>query len=270
MARKKIPGKNLNIVLIGSSNVATQLGNALQQTGYNIIQVYSKTKKNAEKLAHQLHCSFTNNIKQLVTDADIYLIAVNDDQIKTVAAQLKLKDKLVLHTAGSIDLSVLTKTSENCGILYPLQTLQKNKSYDFNTIPVLIEASNARSLKLIREMANSISEKVVLINSDQRKKIHLTAVMVSNFSNHLYDLSQEFLKKEKISFDLLLPLIEKTVENLQLQDAHKNQTGPARRGDKKVIAAHLQLLNNEPQLRKIYRLMSDSILQHYAGESKKS
>ena len=249
----------ITISIIGAGNLATQLGNALHKEGYLISQVYSRTQKNAAVLSKKLNAKPISNLKKLSTDASIYIIAVKDDAVEAVAKQLKLKDKIVVHTSGSVSINVLKNCSKNYGVFYPLQTFSKNKTANFKTIPVCIEASNNSTSTTLQYFAKSISGNVQKINSEQRKKIHLAAVFACNFSNHMYAIAETLLKKDKLSLDLLKPLIEETANKIKDNKPNTVQTGPAIRKDKKTMDGHLKLLSKEKDLQKIYTLISDSI-----------
>ncbi|MBA3972009.1 MAG: DUF2520 domain-containing protein, partial [Bacteroidetes bacterium] len=188
------------------------------------------------------------------------IIAVKDDVIASVAKQLNLKDKIVVHTSGTVDMAVLKKVTKNYGVLYPLQTLSKDIEIDFKTVPVCIEASNKATSESLQYFAKSISRNVQRINSEQRKKIHLAAVFACNFSNHMYSIADDLLGNDKLSLELLKPLIEETANKIKLGRPHKMQTGPAIRGDKQTINAHLKLLSKDKRNQKIYKLLSESIV----------
>ena len=98
-----------------------------------------------------------------------------------------------------------------------------------------------------------------MANDETRLQYHLSAIIVSNFSNHLFALAKEYADRNNIDFNLLLPLIEETVDRLRYFQPAAMQTGPAARGDETTMQKHLQLLNDFPQLRNIYEVMSDSI-----------
>lgn len=247
------------IVFIGAGNVATQLGLALKKSKHSIVQVYSKRKSSASKLAHSLNCDFTNSPKKIDTTADIYIIAVNDDSIIEVAKLLRLKDKIVVHTSGSVEMNVLKPISKNIGVFYPLQTFSKNKIVDFNVIPVCLEANNTATFKVLQTLAKSISGNVQKINSEQRKTIHLAAVFACNFSNHLYTIASSILGSANISFDVLKPLIEETAKKIKNTTPVEAQTGPAVRNDIKTINNHLKMLSGNKEYHQLYKLISKSI-----------
>ncbi|MBL7888468.1 MAG: DUF2520 domain-containing protein [Bacteroidia bacterium] len=249
------------IVLIGAGNLATQLGASLLRSGYRISQVYSRTTKNANSLAKKLKAHSINDLKKIDTTAAIYIIAVKDDAIATVAQQLKLKDAIVVHTSGSVDMNVLKGSSKNIGVFYPLQTFSKSKAVSFKNIPVCVEGNNKTTEESLLYFAKSISKKAVKINSAQRQQLHLAAVFACNFSNHVYSIAADLLKKNKMELDLLKPLIMETTEKIMEHEPAKMQTGPAMRGDKNTIDKHLSLLKETRSYQDIYKLLSNSIAQ---------
>jgi predicted short-subunit dehydrogenase-like oxidoreductase (DUF2520 family) len=248
------------ITLIGAGNVATQLGIALQEQGYAISQVYSPTKKSAEALAKKLNAAAITDLKKLLPGSVIYIIAVKDDAIEAVAKQLHFSDQIVVHTSGTVPIDVLKKTSKNYGVLYPLQTFSKGKTVDLKTTPVCIEANNKSTSTTLQYFAKSFSGNVQQVSSGQRKTIHLAAVFACNFSNHLYAVAEGILKKDKLSLDLLQPLIEETAAKIKGNSPVKMQTGPAVRGDKKTMEAHLKLIS-DADTKKIYQLISKGIIK---------
>jgi predicted short-subunit dehydrogenase-like oxidoreductase (DUF2520 family) len=247
------------IVIIGAGNVATHLGIALKNSKHTIVQIYSKHKSSARKLANSLKCDYTNFPEKINSDADVYIIAVNDDSIVEVASLLKLNNKIVVHTSGSVELNVLKPTSKNFGVFYPLQTFSKNNHVDFKSIPVCIEASNRATLITLQLLAKSISNNVQKINSEQRKVIHLAAVFANNFSNHLYTISSSILSKANISFDILKPLIEETAKKIKGNHPVNIQTGPAVRHDIKTMNSHLKMLSDNKEYSQLYKMISSSI-----------
>jgi predicted short-subunit dehydrogenase-like oxidoreductase (DUF2520 family) len=247
------------IILIGAGNVATQLGIALYKAGHSILQVYSPSNKSATALAVKIKAQPITDLKKLTTTASIYIIAIKDDAIATIAKQLKFKDQLLVHTSGTVEMAVLKNSSKNYGVFYPLQTFSKSKPVDFTSIPICIEANSKSTTDTLKRFAKSISGNVQEINSSQRKILHVGAVFACNFSNHMYAIAASLLSKHQLSFDLLKPLIIETADKIKQNDPHLMQTGPAIRNDKKTMAAHLKLLAADKELKIIYKLMSNHI-----------
>lgn len=250
----------MNIVLIGSGNVATQLGRAFKLAGQDISQVWSRNIDHALELADNLAATAISDFDNLDRTADLYIISVKDEAINTLSRELKLSDKLIVHTSGSTDINVLDGSSSKFGVLYPLQTFSKTKSVEFRQIPFAIEGNTPEVTATIHAIADRLSERVMELSSEQRKSLHIAAVFACNFSNHLYVLAQELLKNQNLDFDLLRPLISETAGKVQLNDPMIMQTGPASRDDQETMNAHLELLKNNPEIQDIYKKLSQSIV----------
>lgn len=251
----------MNISIIGSGNTATVLGRLLKGKNHSIIEIGGRNEATISHLAKELNAKAVFDLSHLNMNSDIFIIAVNDDTVGKIAASMVVNDKIVVHTAGSISVNVLGKASKNYGILYPLQTLRKETNY-LPLIPFLIDANNEETKKLIYDLASSISSSVTVSNDATRLQYHLSAVMVSNFSNHLFVLAKNYCDENNISFSLLIPLIEETVNRLHYFTPQKMQTGPAARNDFSTMQTHLQLLNNFPHLKSVYEKMSKSIIAY--------
>jgi predicted short-subunit dehydrogenase-like oxidoreductase (DUF2520 family) len=248
-----------NIVLIGAGNVATQLAFALEKAGSQILQVYSRSTNSAETLANDLYTDFTTDVKNIMSGADLYIVSVSDDAVKPLTNDLFFGDKLVVHTSGSLSIDEVKPMSMNYGVFYPLQTFSKTRKANFETIPICIEANNVETEKLLMDLANSISGKVLKVNSEKRKLFHLAAVFACNFPNFMYATAEQILKDSNLDFDLLRPLISETAAKVQTMTPAEAQTGPAKRGDEDIINQHLDLLNEFPGYKEIYQLISSEI-----------
>jgi predicted short-subunit dehydrogenase-like oxidoreductase (DUF2520 family) len=258
--------KLMRIVLIGTGNVATRLGLALHAKNAEIIQIFGRSAANASQLAASLQCPYTVSKSEIKSDADLYILAVSDDAIAEVAAMLPTGgDRIILHTAGSVPMGLLDAFSANYGVLYPLQTLSRQKEIDFSNVPICIEANTPSNLEKLRVLAATISAQVVVIDSDQRRQLHLAAVFVCNFVNHLYAIGDELVREQRLDFELLKPLILETASKVTKFSPHEVQTGPAIRGNNAVIDGHLKMLEQHPGWQKLYELLSMDISKTRGG-----
>lgn len=252
------------IALIGAGKAGTQLGLRLAACGLAPVQVFSRNLDNARHLATALGASFTDALGAVVTDADVYLIAVRDDAIAAVAEALSgvLKhNPLAAHISGATPSSVLAGSFRRYGVFYPLQTFAKDRSPDFSKIPICIHAPEADDLFLLKNLACRISDSVHVISDEQRATLHIAAVFVNNFVNHLYGIGYRLLLEKGLPFELLLPLLQETAQRVQPDtDPSQMQTGPAARGDHESLARHLDSLSSHPDYHAIYVDMSQSIL----------
>ena len=250
----------MKITLIGSGNVAWHFGKALSGAGHTIDAVYSRNKDNAQALStlfpECLVCSTTDFSK---SDADLFIVAISDHAIEEVVSEMIIPEKsVIVHTSGSMPIDVLNKYS-NRGVLYALQTFTKNKEISLSDVPFGIEASNEQTFFTLQSLGSSLSNNVQRMNSDQRKVMHVAAVFACNFVNYMFSISENILKKENSNFKLLESLVQETVQKAFELGPTMAQTGPARRGDEKIILDHLDYLKNQPDLSTLYKLLSEGI-----------
>jgi predicted short-subunit dehydrogenase-like oxidoreductase (DUF2520 family) len=251
--------KENKIVFLGAGNIAAQLGCALQEKGFPIVQIYSRTLASAEMLGKKLRSAYTDNIQELVLDADIYIFAMKDSALPEVLKNLPPLQGLWVHTAGSLSVEIFTAYSDRRGALYPLQTFSKNRKVSFQPVPFFVEANRPEDEDLLEKIAFTLSGKVIRLSSEKRKHLHLAAVFACNFTNHLYVIASEILEKEGLNNALLLPLIKETASKIEDLHPREAQTGPAVRYDENVISKHLEMLADTPCLQELYRMLSNSI-----------
>jgi len=245
----------IKIVIIGSGNVAHHLIQAFAKSKkVEVIQVFARQKESVSPLfdSNKIISTYTD-----LAEADLYIIAVSDDAIASVSLKLQFKNRLVVHTSGTVSMNSLDSNNRK-GIFYPLQTFSKNKAVNFRTIPICLESENETDLELLKNVAESISNSVFEINSQQRKALHVSAVFVNNFVNHLYQIGNEICIENNVPFEILKPLILETANKVLSLSPKEAQTGPAKRNDSKTIAAHLDFLSNENQAT-IYKILTQSI-----------
>lgn len=245
----------IKVVILGSGNVAQHLIKVFLQTEeVSLVQVFARQPN---QLTHLLPTAKIVSDYQKIIEADVYIISVSDNAIAEVSFQLPFENRLVVHTSGSSDFSVLDKKNRK-GVFYPLQTFTKGKKVDFTPIPICLEAENEQDYQLLEQLGNSISKKVFNINSEQRKSLHVAAVFVCNFVNHLYQIGNKICEANQIPFEVLHPLIQETAQKILELTPKEAQTGPALRNDTKTIQKHLDFLSNE-NYKTIYNLLTQSI-----------
>lgn len=251
----------MRITIIGSGNVATHLAAAFKNAGHRIVQVYSRDAQNAALLAYHVKAEPINDLAQIDTETDLFVIAIKDDAIGPVAGQLAVYGKLMVHTSGATHLFAVQAYSEQAGVLYPLQTFSKTCEIDFRNVPLCIEGANEDIAKQLTELAQTISNNVYRVDSAQRKILHLAAVFACNFPNYLYHIAQQLLAQHQLDFNLIRPLILETAEKVQTSFPAAVQTGPAVRNDESTMDNHLALLEKYPDLQALYTLLSQGIIK---------
>ena len=249
------------ITLIGAGRVGSALAIHLHACDIRVAQVYSRTPERARTVADRVGARAVHELEKLHATGDCFLLAVPDDAIAQTATRLASilpAQTLLAHTSGATPINAIP-THFRAGIFYPLQSFAKRREVDWNTLPLCVHATSERDLHLLEKLAARLAPNVHRIDDEQRAALHVAAVFVNNFTNHLYGIGEELTQKEGVPFELLFPLIREGVDRLGSAPARQLQTGPAMRGDQQTQARHLQFLKRYPSYQKIYRLHSAAI-----------
>ena len=245
----------LKVSVLGSGNLGTHMVNLLNDASeVELVQWYSRSKINHEEI------EVTNDIKML-KNAEIYILCVSDDSISDLSNQLIFNNKLVVHTSGSTAYESINRKNRR-GVFYPLQSFSKTRKLNYSEIPICIEAENDLDLNILIDLCNKIGCGFHKINFEQRKNLHLAAVITNNFTNYLFSLSKEILSDQNLNFNILKPLINETVDKIHKLDPSESQTGPARRNDQNIIDMHIKMLK-DPEHQNLYKLISQMIKRKY-------
>jgi len=262
-----LAGNLEKIILIGAGNLAWHIGPALQDAGYTILQVYNRSVEPAKMLAESLGVKWTMDAESMDPQAEILLFCITESAIPEIFCRIESKKKpMMVHTSGSVPMDVFQGIAREYGVLYPLMTFTKGRSLNFHSVPVCIEGNTSGSNAILEKMARGISNRVYKIDSKQRMVLHLAGIVASNFSNHMFHLSSDFLEDKGIDFELLKPLIKETASKALEMDPAAAQTGPASRNDADIIRDHIDLLKDNPELQKLYTFVSDSITNHFKAK----
>jgi predicted short-subunit dehydrogenase-like oxidoreductase (DUF2520 family) len=259
------------ISIIGAGNVAWHLVNRLAKAGFDIKEVCGRKREDAalfKSLREGL--LYISDLKSMSNNADIYILCVSDDAIGEVLKSIpfKFSDKQILiHTSGSVPSTILSEYATHFGVLWPVMSLTKNVEPQYvDTIPYVITSSNDYVTNHLEILAGHMSNQCTIMPDEKRIQLHLAAVMANNFSNHLYTLTEAYCQKKELNFDLLKDIIRETAYKIQKTSPSLLQTGPAKRKDKLTIEKQLRMLEDQPELYKIYCLFTDSIIQKYNPE----
>jgi len=252
-----------NIGIIGSGNVAYHLSKSFQDKllDKNLF-IYSRNIIEAKEIAVKFKINFIEDLTSFIDKCDLIIIAITDDAIESLVNKIPLGNKIIAHTSGVKSMHQLKPVSKNYGSFYPLQTFTKTRDVDFNKVPILIDASNLSTKEVLLSLANLLSNKVKEVKDEDRALIHPAAVMVNNFTNHLFSLAKDYAESKNLDFDILHALIEETALKAISQNPKEIQTGPAVRKDKNTIEQHLKMLK-EPNLKELYMMFTESIEKYY-------
>lgn len=246
-----------HIGIIGSGNVAWHLAHHLTTVGISIDWIYSRNQATGIQLSTSVNAEFEHEIPS--KEVDLILICVNDDAIQSILTKLPDGSK-VAYTSGTKPLNDL-QFNGGLGVFYPLQTFSKERKIDLKEVPFFIESTTSTFAQSLFDLAWKISNNVQFASSEDRKQLHLAAVMVNNFSNHLVHLAKTYLDEKGLNWEHLKPLIAETASKLATISPYDAQTGPARRGDQLTIEKQLLMLEGDTKI--LYELITKSIQSTY-------
>jgi predicted short-subunit dehydrogenase-like oxidoreductase (DUF2520 family) len=256
------------ISIIGAGCVGTFLAKKLHAGGFVIDQIMSKQKEHGPALAAEVNAELIEeDFNLLKHNSDLYIVAVKDDVLMEIRRKIPHMDKIIVHTSGSVPMDVFKKSSPHFGVLYPLQTIIKERDLDISIIPFFITASNRETTDVLKNFASLFTNFVQEITDEKRSILHLAAVFASNFVNYQLKIAKDILEKENLAYEILKPLVEETISKAFDIDPVKAQTGPAKRGDCNIVDKHKALLKNPDQL-ELYTLLSEIIKQEYKDKNK--
>src|SRR5579864_2513716 len=146
----------MDIVLIGSGNVATVLGRKSLAAGHRIIQVYNRNADHANGLATRLGTTSTSYISSIERKADLMIVALRDEAVAHFVKEIGELKSVLVQTAGALSINEVRGSNKSFGVLYPLQSLRK----EIETLPVLsmlINGNNSDTTRHLKEYASSIA-----------------------------------------------------------------------------------------------------------------
>ncbi len=252
-----------NISFVGAGRVAGALAGAMVNAGLNILQIVTETDKNGKKLAETCKASWSTELS-FAEKNDVIIVSVPDRRLMEVLKKIKCrKETVVAHTAGSYGLEVFPSCLKHTGVFYPLQTFSKGREAIFENLPFFIEVSDNNTLSVLQNLSGYIGGEVHITDTEHRKLLHLSAVFVCNFTNHMLYAGEKISDKAGFSFKVLEPLLRETISKAMDIGPERSQTGPAMRHDLNTVKKHLKLLSYSPVLRDVYLEVSKSIMSLY-------
>ncbi len=247
----------IKITIIGSGKMAQNLLRACLQSNFEVTSLWARNTQKASELANIYKVQLADSLQTALVQTDLIFLAISDAAVAEISAQCDT-NAIVVHCSGILSSEVLNK-HDNFGIFWPIQTFSAQREVVFKDIPIAIEANNEENKRILEVLADAMGHSAIFVSEKQRQQLHLAAVFVNNFSNHLFSLMHDFLGKNQLDFKYLLPLINETAEKLQVLSPKDAQTGPASRGDENSLEIHRKIMANEPKLLEIYDLISKSI-----------
>jgi predicted short-subunit dehydrogenase-like oxidoreductase (DUF2520 family) len=248
--------------IIGTGNIAWFFGTRLVAGRHHCTGVYARDTAAAKKLADTLLSDHSGAIDDIQDGhADICLLAVSDIAIGKIAARLSFKQTMVIHTAGAVRIDAIKDMAIDCAVLWPIYSILKTSMPTHRDIPCAWEASTVKAEKYVQSLGHAITDNLFEAKHEQRKWLHLAAVMSNNFINHLMAVCEQICTENDLPFSVLQPIIAQTFERATHAHPAEIQTGPAIRRDSSTIQEQLALLNKHRNWQEIYEAITSSIQQ---------
>jgi predicted short-subunit dehydrogenase-like oxidoreductase (DUF2520 family) len=249
------------IAIAGIGNLGWNLAQRLHEQDFDIKQIIAEKNQRRTKFTKKIDATLSSDISELKDKIDILFLCIPDDKIMEVVTKIKNENVAIVHCSGSTPL--IDGVKNPTGVLYPFQTFTKFFEVEWNNIPIFIESKNKKLKNTLMRIGEELSGTVEELKFEQRRTVHLSGVVGANFTNHLLYLTKNLLDEQKVPFEVLMPLLEETVRKAFAHGPAGAQTGPARRNDQNVIGNHIDLLQNQPELKKLYEVFSKSITEEY-------
>jgi len=193
-----------------------------------------------------------------LTRPETILVTVPDDAIALVAAELarkvgpQLPGKIVLHTSGALDESVL-EPLRGCGAaigsMHPMQTFN-----GVNVPPlagkVFAIGGDDLAMRRAYKMVRSVGGFPLAIAAERKPLYHVAGAFAAGLVLALEESGAQLLVraglKHREAQRALLSLTRQMLEHYEKLGAAKAWTGPLPRGDYGVVAAHEKALRRLP------------------------
>jgi predicted short-subunit dehydrogenase-like oxidoreductase (DUF2520 family) len=256
----------VSISIVGAGNVAYHLGRVFIARGLTVRYVCNRTPEKGEELAKRLGASYVDHVSKMeFKPHELVFLCVGDDTILEIAHSRTWNDALLVHTSGSFETDQLNTAANYYGAFYPFQTFRKEIDIEWKEVPICVEGESEESAERLKQLGQLMAENVIVLSSEKRKKLHLMGVITNNFVYYLINQVKQYAHVNELPLSFIHPLLSQTVSNV-LENAMDLQTGPAKRGDKKTMLGHLDLLKNDAELYSIYKELSKAIYKKYHHE----
>jgi predicted short-subunit dehydrogenase-like oxidoreductase (DUF2520 family) len=210
-----------------------------------------------------------SGLTRQVLNSRVVLITTPDSAIEAVAkdlAQLGGKEwdgKVVLHTSGSMDSSVLQPLANlgaATGSMHPMQTFSNQNFPDLAKAIFGIDGS-AAALQAARKMIHQMGGVAVRLSGANKAAYHAAGSFACVYVLALMETATRLLMtqgfKRRQAIRALLPLVRQTLDNFESVGPLAAWTGPLSRGDFSTVERHAEALADfEPEYLEAYKTLS--------------
>ena len=258
------------VSIVGAGRVGRALGRRLHELGWRVGGVTGRSISTARAAVRAIGAGQPLDAPtHQILNSRVVLITTPDSAIEGVAknlAQLGGKEwcgKVVLHTSGALDSSVLQPLADlgaATGSMHPMQTFSTQNFPDLAKCIFGIEGCPA-ALQVARKMIHQMDGVAVRLSGANKAAYHAAGSFACAYVLALMETATRLLMtqgfKRRQAMRALLPLTRQTLDNFERVGPLAAWTGPLARGDFSTIERHVKALADfEPEYLEAYKALS--------------
>ena len=256
--------------IVGAGRVGRSLGRRLHELGWRIGGVTARSTATARAAVRAIGAGqpLAGPAHQILSSR-VILITTPDGAIEDVAKNLARvggdawNGKVVLHTSGSLDSSVLHPLAAfgaATGSMHPMQTFSTQNNPNLEKTIFGIDGSQA-ALQVARKMIRQMGGVAVRLSGANKAAYHAAGTFACVYVLALMETATRLLMtqgfKRRQALRALLPLTRQTLDNFESVGPLAAWTGPLARGDYSVIERHVTALAQlKPEYLEAYKTLS--------------
>lgn len=259
------------IAIIGPGRAGSALGRALGKAGYTIAAIGGRNPDNVRNLADELGAKACQSPATAIDLADLTIVAVPDDVILALATDMaeslcSAAGKAAVHLSGAQDRSALRPLAQQgslrTGVFHPLQTFRRGPDAVQNVAGTYFGIDADALLRdQLMQLAGDVHGHPFDLSGIDLALYHAAAVFAANYPITLLAEAITLAVEAGLDGDTarqgMTTLLAGAVNNLRDLAPADAITGPASRGDQGTIERHIEALNHDPELQRLYRLLAD-------------
>ena len=262
--------KSETVSIVGAGRVGRALGRRLHELGWSVGAVTGRSKSTARAAVRVIGAGQPlDDPTCQVLNSRVVLITIPDSAIEGVAKDLarlggkEWSGKVVLHTSGALDSSVLQPLAElgaATGSMHPMQTFSNQNIPDLAKCIFGIDGCPA-ALQVARKMIHQMDGVAVRLSGANKAAYHAAGSFACVYVLALMETATRLLMtqgfKRRQAMRALLPLTRQTLDNFERVGPLAAWTGPLSRGDFSTIERHVKSLADfEPEYLDTYMTLS--------------
>ena len=245
--------------IVGAGRIGRSLGRRLHELGWRVGVATTRSVPTAREAVRAIGAGQAEDkLTSRLLASNVVLITTPDSAIESVASDLatlggkEWRGKTVLHTSGSLDVSVLRPLAEAgaaTGSIHPMQTFSGQNVPDLKGLVFGIDGSSG-ALKIARKMIRQMGGVAVRLSGTNKAAYHAAGSFACAYVLALIETSTRILMTQgftrRQATRALLPLTRQTLDNLECIGPRASWTGPLTRDDFSTVGRHVDALSNFP------------------------